>query len=85
MIDRLNGSPILSPDKAKVLCSATVQLISKLQRPYKFMVTVVGLPPHEGRRIYQIDANNDSSAAFAAIDKFVAEMSHPLHLVSAMV
>lgn len=37
-------------------------------------VEVNGLPPHDHRRVYQIEARNDNSAAFQAIHLFSEEM-----------
>jgi hypothetical protein len=69
---------IITPDKAQVLCDATVDLVSKVQRPWLFRVTVVGKPPHEECRVYEIAAKDDNTAAFKGIDRFVKEMSRPL-------
>lgn len=75
----LNGkaSRIIQGNKAQVLCDATVDLISKLQRPYLFRVTVTGLPPHAHIRTYDIAAKNDDTAAMRGIREFVHEMEHP--------
>jgi hypothetical protein len=67
-----------------VLCHATVDLLSRTERPYRFAVTVQGKPPHYARRVYEIMARSDSDAAQAGIDRFVHEMSHPLRMLDAM-
>ena len=76
----LNGraSRIIQGNRAQVLCDATVDLISKLQRPYLFRVTVTGLPPHAHVRIYDIPAKNDDTAAMRGIREFVTEMENPV-------
>jgi hypothetical protein len=75
----LNGriSRIIHGNAAQVLCDATVDLISKLQRPYLFKVTVTGLPPHAYTRVYEIAARNDDTAAMTGIRQFVKEMESP--------
>jgi len=71
----LNGKPhrIISGNQARVLCNAVVDLISRVQRPYVFMVTVTGLHPHVGVRQYTIAANDDNGAAMKGIQLFVKE------------
>jgi predicted DCC family thiol-disulfide oxidoreductase YuxK len=73
----LNGivTNILRGNQAQVLCDATVDLISKVQRPWLFRVTVKGLPPHLHTRVYDIAARDDNTAALTAMDRFVKEMS----------
>lgn len=75
----INGSVsrIIQGNSAQVLCDATVDLISKLQRPYLFRVTVTGLPPHRYIRVYDIAAKNDDTAAMRGIRQFVSEMESP--------
>jgi predicted DCC family thiol-disulfide oxidoreductase YuxK len=75
----LNGkvSRIIQGNKAQVLCDATVDLISKVQRPWLFKVTVTGLPPHAYTRTYEIAARNDDTAAMTGIRQFVKEMESP--------
>lgn len=68
-----NASPILRGNKVRVLCNAVVDLISRRQRPYLFLVTVTGLPPHVATRRYTIDAKDDNSAAMKGIGLFVKE------------
>jgi hypothetical protein len=79
----INGAVknILRGNEAHVLCDATVELISRRQRPYLFRVTVTGLPPHVTTRIYDIAAVSDDAAAHKGIDLFVKEMSRPLRLL----
>ncbi len=69
---------IVNPRDAKVLCQATVDLITRVQRPFLWRVVVVGQPPHAYRRIYDIPAATDELAARAGIDRFVDEFSRPL-------
>jgi hypothetical protein len=77
---------IKSPHDCMVLASATVDLISKVQRPWLFRVTVVGKPPHLARRVYEIAAISDSQAAMVGIEKFVKEMSqqHPARILAVL-
>jgi hypothetical protein len=72
---------IITTNEAKVYCNATVDLISRVQRPYLWKVTVTGLPPHAVTKVYEIAAKTDDIAAFRGIDIFVKQMSRPLHLV----
>jgi hypothetical protein len=67
------------------MCEATVELISRVQRPYLFKVTVTGKPPHNWTRVYEIAASSDTIAAMAGLDKFVKEANHPLAVLGAMV
>lgn len=73
---------LLTPEAAASstpLCDATVELISRVFRPWLFLVTVVGKPPHEGRRQYKVQAPDDSAAAFKGIDLYVREFtSNPI-------
>jgi len=75
----INGhvSPIIRGNAVRVLCDATVELISRRQRPYLFEVTVTGLPPHVATRKYTIAAKDDNSAAMKGLQLFVKEMEHP--------
>jgi hypothetical protein len=75
----LNGhkSPLITGNKCRVLCQATVDLISCVQRPYLFKVTVTGQPPHDITRVYDIAAVSDDAAARLGIDTFVKEMESP--------
>lgn len=69
---------IETPQTASVRCDAIVDLISRVQRPYVFRVTVVGWLPHRYLRIYTIAANDDDSAANLGIETFVKEFSNPV-------
>lgn len=71
----LNGKPhrIIHGNRARVLCDAIVDLISRVQRPYLFRVTVTGLPPHTATRVYTIASNDDNGAAMKGIQLFVKE------------
>lgn len=82
----LNGltDTIIRGNAAHVLCDATVDLISRLQRPWLFRVTVVGKPPHMAKRVYEIAAKDDNTAAMTGIDLFVKEFSHPLRILEAL-
>jgi hypothetical protein len=65
----------LRGNRNQVLCDATVDLISRVQRPYLFAVRVTGLPPHAYVRTYDIAAWSDDAAAAIGIDVFVKEFS----------
>lgn len=63
-------------------CSATVELASLAERPYRFLVTVVGQPPHAFRRVYNVigpkGADVESAAdscALKGLELFVKEFS----------
>jgi hypothetical protein len=73
----LNGkkSPIIRGNECRVLCNAIVDLISRVQRPYLFKVTVTGQPPHDITREYHIAAMTDDLAARKGIDIFVDQMT----------
>jgi len=66
---------IQTPQSATPRCTATVELLSKRQRPYLFMVTVVGEPPHVATRRYRVIADSDNSAALKGLELFVNEFS----------
>jgi hypothetical protein len=66
---------VKSPNDGRVLCSCTMDLVSRVQRPFVFVVTVTGEPPHAFTRKYEIAAYSDDAAAQCAIDTFVKEMS----------
>ena len=83
-MDGINGRRILRGNDCQVLCDAIVDLVSRVQRPYLWKVTVTGLPPHAITRIYEISAKTDDAAAHAGIQRFVREMSHPLSILGAM-
>ena len=66
---------ILTPKSAAPRVDATVELISRHQRPYLFLVTCVGQPPHEGRRQYKVAAPDEAAAAFKGIDLYCREFT----------
>jgi hypothetical protein len=74
----LNGHAhrIIRGNQVRVLCDAVVDLISKVQRPYLFKVTVTGLPPHVATRIYEISAKRDDLAAMKGLSLFVKEFEN---------
>jgi hypothetical protein len=77
-------SMIATNQNSLVLADATVELISKVYRPWLFRVTVTGKPPFKATRIYEIYGKSDSDAAFAGIARFEKEMSHPLSILHAI-
>lgn len=48
-----------------------MELISRVFRPYLFLVTVTGQWPHPWRRQYKIAAPNEDSAAIKGLQLFV--------------
>lgn len=64
---------ILTLENATPRCKATVNLVSRRQRPYVFSVTVTGEFPHAYRRVYPIAADSDDSAAIKGMELFVAQ------------
>jgi hypothetical protein len=64
---------LLTPQSATPRCSCTVDLISKVMRPWLFRVTVTGEPPHAFVRVYPIAAPDDDSAAMKGLELFCAE------------
>lgn len=68
---------LIRTEEAKVLCQAVVDLVSKVERPFRFKVTVTGKPPHAVTRIYEIKSFSDNQAAMEGIKKFEREMSTP--------
>jgi hypothetical protein len=82
----INGKAknIIRGNEARVLCDATVELIHRHIRPYVFLVTVTGLPPHVAMRKYTIAAKDDNSAAMKGLSLFVEEMEClPLAILAA--
>lgn len=62
---------------------AIVDLLSRVQRPFLFLVTVFGEPPHSCVRKYHVRAPDDSSAASKGLELFVKEFTpHPLALLT---
>lgn len=62
------------PQSGTPRCTATVELLSRHQRPYLFSVTVTGEPPHAWARAYTIAADSDNSAAIKGMELFVDEV-----------
>lgn len=54
---------------------AIVDLLSKVQRPFLFLVTVFGEPPHACIRKYHVRAPDDASAAGKGLELFTAEFT----------
>lgn len=75
---------IVNPLNANPLCSAVVDLVSRVQRPFLWRVSVTGLPPHAYSRIYDIPAATDGIAARAGIQRFVEEFSRPIKILSVL-
>lgn len=71
--------PVLTPQTATPRCRCIVDLLSKVQRPFLFLVTVFGEPPHSVIRKYHIRAPDDSSAAGRGLELFVNEFT-PRHI-----
>lgn len=77
----VNGKPVIHRgNDVQVLCSCVLDLISRVQRPYHWRVTVTGQPPHAVVRKYDIAGNDQNAVAQLAIDRFVHEMSSPLSI-----
>lgn len=59
--------------------NASVELVSRVQRPYVFQVTVTGLPPHAWSRAYTIEVREgglmdaEAAAANKGMELFMAE------------
>jgi hypothetical protein len=68
---------ILTPPNPVVRCHAIVDLISKVQRPFLFLVTVFGEPPHAYQVKYHITAPDPNSAAAKGLEVFVASFTSP--------
>ncbi len=73
---------IVTPKTATPRVTASVDLISKFQRPYLFSVTVTGEPPHAYSRAYTICADSDASAAIKGMELFIDEVQHLPGVVS---
>jgi hypothetical protein len=85
-LQTINGHAkrIITGNRCRVLADATVDLIARHCRPYIFLVTVTGLPPHVAIRRYTIEAVTDDAAAMKGIRLFVKEMEHmPLPILAA--
>jgi hypothetical protein len=71
------SSLIRSPAPA-IRCQAVVDLMSRVQRPYQFRVTVTGQDwPFQVSKVYDIAANTDEFAAREGIRLFCEAMSRP--------
>jgi hypothetical protein len=68
-------SPLVTPTSATPRCTATVELASRLYRPYLFRVIVRGEPPHAVDRVYKIAAWSEESAAMKGLELFVNEFT----------
>jgi hypothetical protein len=68
----VNGYPILSPPRVRA--QAIVDLISRLQRPFLFKVTVWAVDFPE-QRIYEIAALSDNDAALQGLRQFQFDMA----------
>jgi hypothetical protein len=79
-----NGKSMVEVSTANVLCNATVDLISRVQRPFLWKVTVTGVPPHATTRVYEISASSDNRAAMRGIDRFVRDMSRPMRIITSL-
>jgi hypothetical protein len=64
---------IVTPQTAGVRCTCTVDLLSRVFRPYNFLVTVKGEPPHTVTRRYKIAAPDEDSAAVSCMRLFEQE------------
>jgi hypothetical protein len=64
---------IETPQSASPRCTATVDLLSRVFRPYNFLVTVTGEPPHQFVRRYRVAAPTDDEAAACGMQLFVKE------------
>ena len=64
---------IVTPQSVTPRCTATVDLLSRVFRPYNFLVTVRGEPPHAVVRRYKIAAPTDDEAATCGMQLFVKE------------
>jgi hypothetical protein len=66
---------IQTPENATPRCTAVVDLISRVFRPYLFMVTVTGEYPHNCVRRFRVAAPSEDSAAMKGLELFVAEFT----------
>lgn len=66
---------LVKPESAAPRCTATVDLVSKVMRPWLFKVTVQGEPPHAHRREYWVRGPDDNACALKGIDLFVREFT----------
>ena len=66
---------VLEFPKSGVLWDATVELLSKKERPFRFCVTVTGLPPHALTRKYEVKTFSPAQAAMLGGTRFEREMA----------
>ena len=60
---------------SRVLATATADLLREGPIPL-WEITVTGLPPHEHRRVYQIEKASDTLAAQEGLELFCEEMGN---------
>lgn len=65
----------LSFVKKTVLWNATVELQSRTERPFRFLVTVTGLPPYTLVRKYEVKTFSPGQAAMLGGTRFEREMA----------
>lgn len=68
----------MDPKLVTPRCQCIVDLLSKVQRPFLFQVTVWGEPPHAYTRKYQVAAPDEASAAHCGLEQFCKEAAHPV-------
>lgn len=78
-------SAILQPHEVDPRCTAEVDLISRVMRPFLFRVTVRGEPPHPYIRQYVIAADTDNSAALKGLELFCQEFGRRLPGIGSVV
>jgi hypothetical protein len=66
---------IETPQSVTPRCTCTVDLLSRVLRPYNFLVTVTGDFPHRFVRRYKIAAPTDDEAAICGMQLFVREFT----------
>jgi hypothetical protein len=66
---------LLTFPKSSVLWNATVDLLSRKERPFRFCVTVTGLPPHAVTRKYEVKTFSPGQAAMLGGTRFEREMA----------
>jgi hypothetical protein len=76
--------PPIAGNRNQVLMRAVVELVSRVQRPFMFRVTVVGQPPHAVKRVYELPALDDKDAAQTCMKRFEREMLHPSSILLAV-
>lgn len=75
---------LIAPENATPRCEATVELASLVERPWRFLVTVIGQPPHAFKRVYNVIAPGGAdvesaadSCAMKGLELFIREFSPP--------